>query len=290
LLFKAGLSGIIRKINRLFIEKVKEVKPAVVWVFKGMELRPSSLEQVKKMGIKLVNYNPDNPFIFTGKGSGNNYVTAAIGLYDLHFTYNLSIEQILQKEYGANTAFLPFGFEISDTLYQTCAKQEELVKACFLGNPDKQRAAFIMALAAQGITLDVYGNHWNRFVKHPNINMLQPVYGDELWQVLRRYRVQLNLMRIHNENSHNMRSFEVPGIGGIMIAPRTTEHEMFFEDGKEIFLFDDISSCAAKIRQVLSLPADEANVIRQHARMASLQRGYRYSDRAQFALEGIKSL
>ena len=42
-------------------------------------------------------------------------------------------------------------------------------------------------------------------------------------------------MRIHNPDSHNMRSFEVPGVGGIMVAPDTKEHRIFFEVGKEIF-------------------------------------------------------
>ena len=131
ILFKTGLSAISKKINRLFLEEVAACKPDVVWVFKGMEIMPSSLEKVKKMGITLVNYNPDNPFIFTGKGSGNQFVTDAIGLYDLHFTYNLAIEKTLKERYAVATAWLPFGFEISDELYNQCAAQPEISKSMF---------------------------------------------------------------------------------------------------------------------------------------------------------------
>jgi len=290
LLFKTGLSGIIRQLNNLFIDKVKDLQPDVIWIFKGMEIMPASLEKAKKMGAKLVNYNPDNPFIFTGKGSGNQFITDSIGLYDLHFTYNLSIEKRLQQNYNAHTAFLPFGFEISDDLYTACAEQKEIVKACFLGNPDKQRAAFIQALAEEGVKMDIYGNDWKQFVHHAGIQIFEPVYGANLWKVLRRYRVQLNLMRIHNEDSHNMRSFEVPGIAGIMVAPDTTEHRLFFEDGNEVFLFKDVQHCAGQINDLLQYPSDGADEIRKAARNRSLSSGYSYKDRAEFALKTIQQL
>jgi len=88
ILFKAGLSTIYREINDLFREKVKQASPDIIWVFKGMEIFPETLRWAKKEGIKLVNYNADNPFIFSGKGSGNKNVTGSIGLYDLHMTYD----------------------------------------------------------------------------------------------------------------------------------------------------------------------------------------------------------
>jgi len=290
LLFKTGLSGITRGLNNQFIDKVKELKPDTIWIFKGMELMPASLEKAKKSGAKLVNYNPDNPFIFTGKGSGNQFITDSIGIYDLHFTYNLAIEKILQQQYKARTAFLPFGFEISDALYAACAGQKEIIKACFLGNPDKQRAAFIQALAEEGVKMDVYGNDWKQFVHHSGIQIFNPVYGDNLWKVLRRYRVQLNLMRIHNEDSHNMRSFEVPGIGGIMVAPDTTEHRLFFEDGKEAFLFKDVQHCARQINDLLNYPVAAADEIRSAARIRSVSSGYSYKDRAGLVLKTIQDL
>ena len=163
-------------------------------------------------------------------------------------------------------------------------------KVCFLGNPDDQRADFLKGLAEQNIRIDIFGNSWKKFIQAKGVTLYPPVYGDELWMVLRRYRAQLNMMRIHNENSHNMRSFEVPGVGGIMVAPDTTEHRMFFKDGEEVFLYKDIEGCAAMMRQILSLSPGAAGQIRQAARKASLEHGYQYKNRAVFALETIKSI
>ena len=88
ILFKAGISPILRTINDQFKQVITEFEPQVIFIFKGMEIFPESLQWAKQRGIKLVNYNPDNPFLFTGKGSGNKNVTDSIPLYDLHLTLN----------------------------------------------------------------------------------------------------------------------------------------------------------------------------------------------------------
>ncbi len=278
---RTGISSIYKKINDSLKEAVDAFEPDIIWVFKGMEIFPSTLKQWRKKGIYLVNFNGDNPFIFSGRGSGNKYVTQSLPLYDLHFTYNLEIKNRLEDQLNLKTGFLPFGFDVSEPVYEECVLEEEINKVCFLGNPDKIRMGFIRRLAGAGIEIDVYGGEgWKQLGSHPAINVFPPVYGDEFWKVLRRYRVQLNLMRPHNENSHNMRSFEVPGIGGIMLAPDTTEHKMFFKAGKEVFLFSGWQDCSQKIRQLLALSKEEAGKIRLQARQRSISDGYAYKDRA----------
>ena len=290
LTYRAGISGVLGKINAAFINLVETCKPDVIWIFKGMEFFPETLQLVKRKGIKLVNYNPDNPFIFSGKGSGNSNITNSVALYQLHFTYNLATQQKLQQEYNANTSFLPFGFDVRDELYSECLALPETMKACFLGNPDIQRASFIKELASTGISIDVYGNDWSKFVTHKNIQVFPPVYNDQFWKVLRKYRVQINLMRIHNEDSHNMRTFEIPGIGGIMVAPETTEHTLFFDNKKEAFFFRDVNACSTIIRDLLRADTIDANIIRDNARHKSVTAGYTYKERSEFALRRISQL
>jgi spore maturation protein CgeB len=290
IIFRFGLSRIYGQINRAFRDAVEKFKPDVIWVFKGMEIFPDTLSWAKKRGIKLAEYNPDNPFIFTGRGSGNQNVTDSLALYDLHFTYNLEIKLQLEQRFGKEVVYLPFGYEINDELYELCAQQMEVVKTCFLGNPDKVRAAFITSIAEKGIAIDVYGNNWRRFLDHKNIALFPPVYGENLWKTLRRYRVQLNLLRIHNEDAHNMRSFEVPGIGGIMVAPTTTDHRHLFESGKEVFLYSDADECVSLIRKLLTLSAQEALKIREAAHQRSVDSGYSYRHRGLQALIALKKL
>jgi len=136
----------------------------------------------------------------------------------------------------------------------------------------------------------VYGNDWNKFVKHPNIQIYQPVYGDEFWRTLRKYRVQLNLMRPHNPGTHNMRSFEIPGVGGVQLAPASNDHRNYFEPGKEIFVYNVLEDCIVEIKKILALSQQDADAVRINARHRSITSGYSYKDRASQAWQQIEEI
>lgn len=283
--FKLGWSSIYRKINRLILSEARLFQPDFVWVFKGMEVYPETLKQLSKMGVKLVNYNPDNPFLFSGAGSGNENITNSIHFYDIHFTYNLEIKKQLEGKTKGCVYVLPFGFDIPSSVVMKVQTKEEIKRVCFLGNPDKERADFIRQLAEKGLGIDVYGNKWSEFIHHSMVTAYPAVYNMDQWEVLYRYRVQLNIMRRHNLSSHNMRTFEVPAIGGIMLAPETKEHTSFFEDGKEAFFYKNADDCFEIAEKLLRLPLEEATMVRKLARKRSLESGYSYKDRATFVAQ-----
>lgn len=288
-LFRLGLSSIYKKINVQLLEAVEREKPQVLLFFKGMETFPQTLKQLRRRGIKLTNYNPDNPFLFSGPGSGNKNVTNGIPLFDMHFTYD---HEVLQKfrDMKLNAGYIPFGFDISDELLTECEKEAEVLKLCFLGNPDKARAGLLNSLAAAGLPIDVYGITWDRFELHGNIKLCGPVYGRDFWKVLRKYRVQLNFMRPHNPNSHNMRTFEVAGIGGIGLFPRTPDHETFFKENKEVFLYNNIEDCIVKAKEILAMPAHQAAEVRRSMRERAVRSGYSYKDRVFTLVEMLKQI
>jgi len=289
LLYRSGLSGIQARLDKEFRSAVEQLNPDVIWVFKGMEITPESLKWAAARGIRLVNYNPDNPFIFTGKGSGNKNVRTSIGLYDLHFTYDRDIQEKIKTEYGIRCLLLPFGFELSEEHYLAAAGEKEVVRACFLGNPDQQRVIALSEIA-DAVPIDVYGEGWNKFLNHNNIIIHPPVYGEEFWKVLRKYRAQLNLMRIHNPLSHNMRSFEIPGVGGIGVFPRTRDHSQYFNDGSEVFLYEGVRECREVLSEVLNMTEEEAGRIRVSARKKSLDAGYSYHGRTIQVIKGIQDI
>lgn len=289
ILFRVGLSRVYAKINQRLLQLVAKDKPDVIWVFKGMEIYPETLKQLRKEGIRLVNYNPDNPFLFTGKGSGNRNVTNSIGLFDLHLTYDTQIKEQLESQVTARVGLLPFGFEAEDLLPTAAAEKPEICRICFIGTADAQRAAFLHKLADTH-PLDLYGANWPRFIKHPNITLHGPVYGKEFLETLRQYRVQLNLMRVHNPESHNMRSFEIPAAGAIGLYPATTDHETFFVKEGIAITYSNLADCALKAGELLSWPAEKAAAFRQRAKERSYANGYSYASRTSQALAYIREL
>jgi spore maturation protein CgeB len=87
-----------------------------------------------------------------------------------------------------------------------------------------------------------------------------------------------------------MRSFEVPGVGGIGLFPFTPDHDLYFVNGKEIFLYKDMNECAEKCKELLSLSVADVKKIRVAARSKSISSGYSYRDRTSQALTEICNL
>lgn len=280
LLFRLGFSSIINDINDNLKSEINIFNPDVLFVFKGMEVTPDVLKWTKSKGIYLVNYNPDNPFVFSGRGSGNANITQSIYLYDLHFTYNRSVQRQLLTTNHTKVVYLPFAYEHDASRFDICQQEKEVLNTCFVGNPDKDRISFIKKLADMGVALHVYGHGWHKAVKHRNIVTYEAIYGLDLWKTLRKYRVQLNMMRVHNLQSHNMRTFEIPGIGGIQLAPDTPEHQEFFTPDKEIFLYNSVQDAASQINKILQFSETQANLIRQQAHKAVISGKHTYAERA----------
>lgn len=292
ILFRIGLSGIYNSINKKLIEYAEEIKPEIIWVFKGMEVLPATLKLFKSKGIKLVNYNPDHPFIISGRGSWNKNVFNSVGMYDLHLCYSKLLMKRISEEYKIRTEFLPFGFELDEDIYEKVKNINEIKKVCFIGNPDKIRAEVIKYLVNNGIEVDVYGHNWNRYFsrrENANLKIYDAVYADKFWEIARKYRVQLNIFRPHNTGSHNMRTFEIPAVGGIQLAPDSEEHREFFQEGKEIFLYRTNEELLKKVKSLLEMSKSEADGIRIAAREKSLSADYTYRSRTNYVFKTFKN-
>lgn len=270
-------------INKYLLKQIADIKPDIFLLFKGMEVYPETLRAIKKTGTYLVNYNPDHPFDFVSRGSGNNNVLNAVPLFDLYLTYSHRILKKMKTRYPyLKTAYLPFGYALNEEQFNLIQSDVEINKVGFVGYGDRERARFIESLAKHGMSVDVYGASWKNYFKNTSsrVHVLPSVGGLEYYRVLRKYRVQLNLFRSHNLESHNMRSFEVPAAGGIMLAPDSLEHRTFFENGKEVFLYKDIDQAMEIARNLMMLNREQSEVYRIHARNRSVQSNYDYKSRA----------
>jgi hypothetical protein len=289
--FKLGLSSIQQKIARELVKKTETEKPDVVWVFKGMRILPAALKKLREKGFALANYNADDPFFFFRPGSGNRNVANSIGLYDLHFSYHQGIRQRIEKEFGIPTAYLPFAFELPSEVFDQVKNEPEILRACFIGNPDNIRTNYLKALLKSGVEVDVYGHAWERFLSPvSNLKIHDACYGIDFWQKVRSYRLQVNIFRPHNEGSHNMRTFEVPAAGGIMLAPDSPEHQAFFTPGEEFFTYHSVEELVEAAKNILRMPLAQANNVRENARRRSLTSGYAYEHRAMNAYKALESL
>jgi spore maturation protein CgeB len=292
LMFRMNSKIIYDKLNKSLLKDVQRFNPDVLWIFKGMEIYPETLKTIKDKGVQLVNYNLDHPFNYISGGSGNSNVLNSIELFDLHFSYSEQIIKELKNKFvNIKTKHLPFGYP-DNVPFEAINNVEEVNEACFVGYADKKRAEFINSIASKKIKINVYGPKWEKFISKSNkyIKIQPPAYGLDYWKTLRTYRVQLNLLRDHNYLSHNMRTFEIPCVGGIMLTQDTPEHLSHFKADEEAFFFSDTDEMILKIENILSLSNEEAHNIRNNARNRCVQSKYSYLERTKFAISEIKKI
>lgn len=276
-LCRIGLTTLQRNIQKRLVAEIHDQMFDIIWVFKGMEIQPKTLIELKRFTKRIINFNPDNPFIFSGKGSGNKNVTNGMYLYDEHFTYDHQVKEKIEKELGMKCTMIPFGFDQEAIINDDLHSVQDIKAVCFVGNPDSFRTEILKVILDSGLPLHVYGNGWDKFLEHPNLSIHGPAYKNEYYLTLRKYRVQLNIMRMHNLDSHNMRSIEIPGCGGLMLAPLTRDHRTFFEEGKEAFFFDNSNQLITQVKNMFELEEEEVQIIRINAREKVLK-NFSYSN------------
>ena len=265
--------------NKRLITVVENHSYDVIWVFKGMEIFPKTLKKVKLISPKsrLINYNADHPFDHFSSGTGNSNVYQSIPFYDFHLSYSKEIIKKFETKGFRNCYWLPFAYKQFKAPDLSMKIQK---KVCFIGNPDKNRVDIINVLAQNGIEVDVYGHGWNNLIDSEKIKVYDAVYTDDYVNTAQKYYIQLNVFRPHNYNSHNMRTFEMPALGCVLLSPFSEEHELFFKEKKESYYYKNNDDLVTQIQAIFELGENEINDIRKNAFERSVNSGYSYKDRS----------
>jgi spore maturation protein CgeB len=87
---------------------------------------------------------------------------------------------------------------------------------------------------------------------------------------VRETAVSLNILRPWNVPGHNMRTFEIPGCGGLQLSTASSEVAGLFTSERELLMFRTVEDLRALVSWALEHP-DERRAIAEagHARVAS---------------------
>lgn len=282
-----------QSINRDVLRFVSGKSFDAILVFKGMELFPDTLKKLKANTSLLANHNGDHPFVFFFPGSGNQNITDGIPLYDVHFSYAKSIVSKFQKEFNKSAFRIPFGYDAELKISGTPSADRFAGKFLFIGAYDQERAKYLDELKHP--LLHIYGdNKWSQRNMHkPYLQSAyqnKALYGVEYRDAIHDSTGMINILREQNliEDSHNMRTFEVPGYGGLLISQRTSEQQEFFEDGKEAIYFDSIEELRSRMDFLAENPSLGLQ-IKQAAFARAQGSGYSYDHRSSELLDCLNA-
>ncbi|HMF56940.1 MAG TPA: glycosyltransferase [Pyrinomonadaceae bacterium] len=225
-----------------------------VIVFKGMQLTPAWLARCKtisKAGA-WVNYNPDDPFNLVSRGATNQNVVNSIGHYDIYATWARRLIPSIQKAGCESVIYLPFAYD-KDNHFPEVRRREELEgTVTFIGGWDAQREQVLTEVAE--FDLKIYGEGWDRInSRSPLRGKAHPfnIYGEELRQVVTSSKASINILRPQNYGSHNMRTFEIPAMRGLMITTSSEEQNSFFPSGQSCLMYEDAQDLRNKLRLLM---------------------------------------
>ncbi len=102
-------------------------------------------------------------------------------------------------------------------------------------------------------------------------------------------KINLGLVRQANRDGHVMRSFEVPAMGGLLLAEDTEEHrDLFGIEGETVLYFSDYEEAVAQAKWLLARP-DERRRLATAVHEQITNGNHTYADRLQTILDTIGS-
>jgi spore maturation protein CgeB len=280
----------LARANQAILRLAGQEQPQVLWVDKGLAIRPETLEAATNLapGILRVSYSPDD--MLNPRNHSRCYL-AAIPRYDLHVTtksYNVAEMEALgaPRVLLVDNAYCPFThrpLEVSESDRQRLGGG-----VGFIGTYERDRAEALLFLAKQGIPVKVWGNwplRWQQ--RHPNLMVMgQCLWGDDYARAICSFAINLAFLRKENRDLQTTRSMEIPACGGFMLGERTKEHQRLFQEGVEAEFFDSLKELLERIHYFIA-HEDQRQNIAIAGRRRCLEAGYSNMERLKSILQQV---
>ena len=256
--YRTGALGIDRVIAHALLRATSKARPDLIFVNQGEFLGPVTLQLLRRLGAPIVNYMNDNPFTDRDGRRFVNY-RRALPYYDLVVAVrNETASQAAR--FGARRVK-----RVWMTADEVAHRPRELdhdlqarysSQVAFIGTWMPERGPFLAELVHQGVPLSLWGDRWQKAAEWPIIAPHWRGPGlhneDAYAAVIQSAEICLGLLSKGNRDSHTTRSIEIPALGGLLCAERTSEHLELYKEGVEAVFWQDATECAAICNYLLS--------------------------------------
>jgi len=232
-----------------------DFSPSLVWVDSGELLGPTILGLLRNIyGCPILLYCTDDP---TGLRDWNKFTSlrAAASHYDLI----VCCRDVNQSEWlalgAANVLRVWMGFDdFIHHLPQLINPPKHEVTFIGVNIPHEKRDSFLVQLLSAQVPITIHGPRWSRspLWKTLKASCSQSFFCDtDYTALLARSAMNLGLLSHGNRDLHTTRSLEVTAASSVLLAERTSEHQLIYEDGIEALFWDTSQDCALVAQQML---------------------------------------
>lgn len=244
---------LLSKFSAGIAEQCRQIRPAFLLSTGMAGPERQDIDAIRRLGTAVVNYSCDDPW---NRKLGSKWHFDSLPAYDLVFTTRRANIEDLRRLGCADVRYLPFGYDRE--VFNSPARADDGVEpdVLFVGTGDRDRAEFMSEFAESGLRLALVGGYWDR-VPHLKRFALGVKSPREICALTAAAKVNLCLVRRANRDGHVMRSFEIPAIGGCMLAEDTAEHrDIFGADGDCVHYFKAPRDAAELARGLIEAPAE----------------------------------
>ena len=255
-----GALGLEGYIQRRLLSALPQDPFDLVWVDSGGLIGPDLVRELHRRYSMVINYNLDDPF-GTRDGRLWRIYLQSVPLYDLI--------AVVREENTAEA--LAWGAKRVIKVFRSADEVAHAPRpldpadwerwgsdVVFVGTWMPERGPFMAELVRRQVPLAIYGDNWKKAKDWPLLRSCWRGPGlhqaDHYAKAIQCSKVCLGLLSKGNRDLHTQRSLEVPYLGGLLCAERTTEHTSLYRENEEAIFWSSAEECAEKCLQMLKDP------------------------------------
>jgi hypothetical protein len=257
------------------------VRPALIFAVKCSFFHAETIRRMRKsVGVPFVNHYPDHPYIGIRwdpreASALRRDLIAVLREYSTVWMWERSLVERLRRD-GVEAEYLPFA--VDPELFRpqsggeglhcdACGRQHEVV---FVGTRTRARQREIDCVVKHEIA--IWGNGWSSATQSTSGQRIHaPVYGAAVAKIHGSAKVSLNVLNAENLSGPNMRTFEVPASGGVMLARYSDAQAEFFPENEAAAYYRSPEELDAKIDWLLGAAGLRGRIRGNAVRLAASQ-------------------
>lgn len=248
---------LVTNINRFIQQATLEAHfYDLIWIDKGVFIKPGVLQSLRSNCYKLVHYTPDTAFAF----NRSRLFLDGISLYD-HCVTTKSFEIPDYRKLGVEPIFCFQGYD--PKIHLPYVKVEEKRGVVFIGHCEESRESTLASIVEAGIQLKLAGANWTKFYNRYKYrsNLVYKgsgLFGVDYGRELSSAAIGLGLLSKWFPELHTTRTFEIPACGTALATEWNPEISDVFAPDEVIYYSDSkdlisaIQSVSADLSQLKS--------------------------------------
>ena len=241
----------------------------LAWIDAGAELGPGVYRFLRNSGMRIINYNVDDPFSARDGRKWNLY-RKSVPFHDL--TVVVREENVGEaRAAGAKRVIRAYRSYDPVAHHPVVLTDADRLKwtseVSFIGTWMPERGPFMAALIEKGVPLSIWGDWWQKAPEWPMIKRVWRgfgIYGRDFVAATQSSKVALGLLSKGNRDLHTTRTAEVPYISGpAFCAERTVEHTHLYRENLEAFFWRDADECAVQVARLLNDESLRMGIVRE---------------------------